>query len=339
MKLLDQLKSNLRSQYDKCLSFFPGLLLCLTIAAAARLLAEHYTAPQMLFALLLGIAFHFLAEEGKCSAGIQFSSSTLLRFGVALLGLRLTLDDVLSLGWAPVGIILTGVGATILVGILLSSLLGRGKRFGLLTGGAVAICGASAALAISAVLPKTPNSERDTVFTVIAVTALSTLAMIIYPILVNALHLDDSFAGIFLGGTIHDVAQVVGAGYGISSEVGDISTIAKLLRVSLLVPIVLVISLYFRRRSSGAVKGLPLPFFVVGFCLCVGLNSMHMVPAIAKDFLIPLSSWCLVTAIAALGVKTSLENILTIGYQPVLLITLQTLFIAAWVLIGGVYFL
>ena len=163
--------------------------------------------------------------------------------------------------------------------------------------------------------------------------------MIIYPILVNTLHLDDSFAGIFLGGTIHDVAQVVGAGYGISSEVGDISTITKLLRVSLLVPIVLVISLYFSRRNSAVVKGLPLPFFVIGFCLCVGLNSMQMVPEVAKEILIPLSSWCLVTAIAALGVKTSLKNILTIGYQPVLLITLQTLFIAAWVLIGGVYFL
>jgi len=291
----------------------------------------------MLFALLLGMAFHFLAEEGKCVEGVEFSSKTILRFGVALLGMRLTIDDVLSLGWAPVGVIISGVGATIIVGILLSRLLGRRRRFGTLTGGAVAICGASAALAISSVLPKSKSSERDTIFTVIAVTALSTLAMILYPIVVSLLGLDDRFAGIFLGGTIHDVAQVVGAGYAVSPEAGDIATITKLLRVSLLVPIVLIISLCFKTRGEGASAGFPLPLFVIGFCFFVGLNSFQIVPVEIRDMLVQLSSWCLVMAIAALGIKTSLKDMLTIGYQPMLLITLETLFIAAWVLLGGAY--
>ncbi|MBO0334732.1 putative sulfate exporter family transporter [Sneathiella sp. CAU 1612] len=319
------------------MGLFPGLLLCLTVAAAARFLSEHYLAPQMLFALLLGMAFHFLAEEGKCVEGVEFSSKTVLRFGVALLGMRLTIDDVLSLGWAPVGVIISGVGATIIVGIFLSRLLGRRRRFGTLTGGAVAICGASAALAISSVLPKSKNSERDTIFTVIAVTALSTLAMILYPIVVSLLGLNDRFAGIFLGGTIHDVAQVVGAGYAVSSEAGDIATITKLLRVSLLVPIVLIISLCFKTRRAGASAEFPLPLFVIGFCFFVGLNSFQIVPVEIRDMLVQLSSWCLVMAIAALGIKTSLKDMLTIGYQPMLLITLETLFIAAWVLLGGAY--
>ncbi|MCF8467827.1 MAG: putative sulfate exporter family transporter [Sneathiella sp.] len=333
------LRSRLGIYDGKYSALFPGLLLCLTIAAAARLLSEHYAAPQMLFALLLGIAFHFLADEGKCVEGIQFSSKTILRFGVALLGMRLTIDDVVSLGWAPVGLIVSGVGATILVGILLSGLLGRRRRFGTLTGGAVAICGASAALAISAVLPQSKSSERDTIFTVIAVTALSTLAMILYPILLSILGLEDRFAGIFLGGTIHDVAQVVGAGYAVSPEVGDIATITKLLRVSLLVPVVLVISLCFKTQERGAAKGFPLPFFVIGFCICVGINSLQIVPLEINEFIVKLSSWCLVTAISALGVKTSLKDMSTIGYQPMLLITLETLFIATWVLIGGAYIL
>jgi len=326
-----------RQIYTSCSGLFPGLLLCLTVAAAARFLSELYLAPQMLFALLLGMAFHFLAEEGKCVEGVEFSSKTILRFGVALLGMRLTIDDVLSLGWAPVGVIISGVGATIIVGILLSRLLGRRRRFGTLTGGAVAICGASAALAISSVLPKSKSSERDTIFTVIAVTALSTLAMILYPIVVSLLGLDDRFAGIFLGGTIHDVAQVVGAGYAVSPEAGDIATITKLLRVSLLVPIVLIISLCFKTRGEGASAGFPLPLFVIGFCFFVGLNSFQIVPVEIRDMLVQLSSWCLVMAIAALGIKTSLKDMLTIGYQPMLLITLETLFIAAWVLLGGAY--
>ncbi|WP_339716826.1 putative sulfate exporter family transporter [uncultured Sneathiella sp.] len=188
-------------------------------------------------------------------------------------------------------------------------------------------------------MPKSKSSERDTIFTVIAVTALSTLAMVLYPIVVSLLGLEDRFAGIFLGGTIHDVAQVVGAGYAVSPEAGDIATITKLLRVSLLVPVVLVISLCFQTKEKGVSGGFPLPFFVIGFCLCVGLNSSHIVPAEIKEFMVQLSSWCLVTAIAALGVKTSLKDMVTIGYQPMLLITLETLFIAAWVLIGGAYLL
>ncbi|MBL4615635.1 MAG: putative sulfate exporter family transporter [Magnetovibrio sp.] len=319
----------------------PGLLLCLTVAAAAQFLAQHYGAPQMLFALLLGLAFHFVAEEGKCVPGVEFTAKRVLRFGVALLGMRLTINDILSLGLNTVLLIVSGVAATIVMGILFSKLLGRHQRFGTLTGGAVAICGASAALAISAVLPKTKTSERDTIFTVIAVTALSTLAMIVYPIIVDLLGMDDRFAGIFLGGTIHDVAQVVGAGYGVSPEAGDIATITKLFRVSLLVPIVIAISVFFRTRGQVGHEGgsMPLPMFVLGFCACVAINSTGYVPNGLRDFLINVSSWCLVAAIAGLGIKTSLKAMMGVGYQPLLLISLETVFIAAWVLIGGIYVL
>lgn len=316
-----------------------GILLCLTIASAAQFLAEHYGAPQMLFALLIGMAFHFVTEEGKCAAGVEFTSKKILRFGIALIGMRVTVSDVTSLGLNTVGLIVTGVAATILVGILFSKLLGRRQRFGTLTGGAVAICGASAALAISAVLPKSETSERDTLFTVIAVTTLSTVAMIGYPILVTAFGFDDRFAGIFLGGTIHDVAQVVGAGYAVSTETGDIATITKLLRVSLLVPIVLMISIFFKTRGTASAGGPPLPLFIIGFCICVGLNSAGVVPDNVKEFLITVSSWCLVTAIAGMGVKTSLKAMMNVGYQPLVLITMETLFIATWVLVGGIYFL
>lgn len=160
----------------------PGLLVVVTIAAAARFMSEHYGAPAMLFALLIGIAFHFLHEDKKCNPGVEFASGTLLRIGVALLGVRVTFSQIASLGFGPAALVVGLIALTILAGVILSKLFSKSTEFGLLMGGAVAICGASAALALASVLPKSDKMRRDTLFTVVAVTALSTIAMIAYPI-------------------------------------------------------------------------------------------------------------------------------------------------------------
>ena len=231
---------------------YPGLLVAGTIALASTWLAQHYTAPVMLFALLFGMAFHFLHEEGRCVAGIEFASRSVLRLGVGLLGVRITLSQIASLGPWPVATVIVGVATTILFGFLLARRLGLSSMFGVLSGGAVAICGASAALAIASVLPRNDTRERDTILTVVSVTALSTIAMIVYPIFATSIGLDHRLAGIFIGGTIHDVAQVVGAGYTISNETGDIATYVKLLRVAMLLPAVFAISfLYARNERPG----------------------------------------------------------------------------------------
>jgi len=311
----------------------PGILICITIATAAQFLAQHYGAPQMLFALLLGIAFHFLAEEGPCKAGVYYSANTLLRFGVALLGLRITFEQVINLGLNTVALLIGGLVLTLIFGIGASKIMGRGVRFGILTGGSVAICGASAALAIAAILPKSENGERDTIFTVIAVTSFSTIAMVLYPIIASFLELEDSLSGIFLGGTIHDVAQVVGAGYTVSDEAGDIATVTKLFRVAMLVPVALVLSIVFHGENKSTERT-PLPLFIIGFCLMVALNSSGIVPEAIHRLLIDISQWSLVTAIAALGIKTSLKAMLTIGYQPVAVLLMESIFIALWMLTG-----
>jgi len=160
-----------------------GFSVSVVVAIAAQFLSEHYGAPAMLMALLLGIAFHFLAEEGRCVAGISFTARTVLRMGVALLGTRVSVEMLLGLGFELIMLVIAGVIATILFALLGAQLLGRGWRFALLTGGSVAICGASAAMAIAAVLPKNEHSERNLIFTVLGVTVLSTVAMIGYPIL------------------------------------------------------------------------------------------------------------------------------------------------------------
>ncbi len=315
---------------------FPGIVVCLTIAAAARFLSDHYGAPQMLFALLLGLAFHFLAEEVSCVPGIEFAASKILRIGVALLGMRITFEQLLSLGGLSIGWVAAGLVLTILFGVTAARVLGQGGGFGVLTGGAVGICGASAALAIAAVLPRHPEAERNAIFAVVSVTTLSTVAMVVYPIIAVRLGLDAHATGMFLGGTIHDVAQVIGAGYSVSNEAGDISTVVKLFRVAMLVPVVFVLSVILRRRGGQAGK-LPVPVFVIAFCLFVAINSSGVVPAAAADWLVELSRWCLVAAIAALGVKTSLRALARIGIRPVSLVLAETLFIAGWVLAGATF--
>ena len=311
----------------------PGVAVAAVVGIAATFLSLQYKASAMLFALLLGMALHFLAEEGQCRAGIQFASTVVLRVGVALLGLRITFAQVQALGWTMVAIVVVAVVATLLAGIAIARALGQSNAFATLTAGAVAICGASAALAIASLLPKHKNAERDAAFTVIGVTALSTLAMILYPIVIGVFGLDHREAGIFLGGTIHDVAQVVGAGYGVSGETGDTATIVKLLRVAMLLPVCLAIGLVLHLRSSETVHSAPLlPWFAVAFAALVALNSVVALPAGVTTVGNELSRWCLVTAIAAIGMKTSLKSLVDMGLKPVLLLVLETLFLAALVL-------
>jgi uncharacterized membrane protein YadS len=181
---------------------FPGVLACAVVAAAATFLSQHYGAPVMLFALLLGMAMNFLSADGSCSLGIEFTARAVLRIGVALLGLRITVAQIAELGWHPVLLVVLSVVLTIAASMVAARLLGFQSLFGLLSGGATAICGASAALALAAALPNHPLKERATLFTVVSVSALSTLAMIVYPMLAQAFGLDARAAGVFLGGTI-----------------------------------------------------------------------------------------------------------------------------------------
>lgn len=316
---------------------FPGVIAAVTVAIAATFLSSHYGAPVMLFALLLGMAVRFISEEGKGVAGVQFASRHILRIGVALLGMRITLDQIMSLGAGPVALVVGAVLLTIVCSIGLSKAMGRGKRFGVLTGGSVGICGASAALAIASILPRDEYSERNTIFTVVSVTTLSTIAMVLYPILVDYFEFDHSAAGVFLGGTIHDVAQVIGAGYSVSDQTGDTATFIKLLRVSMLVPVVFTLSLIFHTRGKQREEGQRnwlLPPFIIAFMLLVAINSTGVTPEPVRQAIIEASRWCLVTAIAALGMKTSLKMLLDVGWIPVTIIVAETLFLAGLVLAG-----
>lgn len=319
---------------------WPGFLVCAVVAIAAKFVSEHYGAPVMLMALLLGMALNFLTQpddgqHSRSAAGIDFTAKAVLRLGVALLGLRITLDQVLALGWQPIAMVVLAVGLTIAVGILLARLMGFQMFFGLLTGGAVAICGASAALALSAAMPQHPKKEQATLFTVIGVSTLSTLAMVLYPMVTGWLGLTPWQAGVFIGGTIHDVAQVVGAGYSISHEAGDVATLVKLMRVAMLLPVIALAAWLARRhelsQGGGATGPRPplLPWFAVAFAVLVAIHSTGWLPQVLVDLGKSASQWCLVAAMAAIGMKTHLKDLIKVGWKPAALMVAQTVFLAA----------
>ncbi len=322
-------------------AWWPGLAVTGAVAIAAQFLSDHYGAPAMLMALLLGIAFNFLSEEGRCVAGIDLSAKKVLRIGVALLGMRISVDLLVGLGAGTILLLVCAIAATILFGLAVAKLLGRGWRLALITSGSVAICGASAAMAIAAVLPRNEFSERNLIFTVLSVTVLSTLAMIFYPMLADAIGLDARATGIFFGGTIHDVAQVVGAGFSVSPEAGETATLVKLIRVTMLAPVVLVFSL--ATRGAGPVgdtgKRPPLlPGFVIAFLILAAANSLGFVPEAVSKAGMEVSRWALLAGIVAVGMKTSLRRVLDVGGDAVALIVAETIFIGFFIL-AGIYYL
>lgn len=327
--------SRIASLAGEARSLVPGLLPVMLVSLAAAWLSEHYGAPVMLFALLLGMAINFLGADARCRPGVDFASRTILRAGVALLGMRITLEQIGALGAGTLVLTITAVTLTIAFGWLLARILKTDTSFGLLTGGSVAICGASAALAIAAILPQGPVQQRATIVTVVGVTVLSTVAMVLYPLVAEVASLDSRATGVFLGATIHDVAQVVGAGYSVSSDAGDTATMVKLLRVALLLPVVVVLSIVLRggNASIDAASRPPvLPAFLVAFAVLVLVNTAGLLPPGLGGALRDAASWCLVLAISALGMKTMLGEILSIGWRSVAIIVAETVFVAALVL-------
>ena len=322
----------------------PGTAFCAVIAAIA------YTAdlrgwthfgwvfiPPLIITLAVGMALQPLSANPYLKPGIEFSGRTLLRVGVALLGARLTLGQLVDGGVLPVLIALAAVGCTIAFGAWASKLFGLSQNFGLLTGCSVGVCGAAAAMAASAVLPKHENSDRDLAFTVMGVNFLSTVVMVIYPTLQNVLGYSLFEMGVFLGGAIHDVAQVAGAGATLGPQVLSDSIITKLLRVAFLLPAVTGIAWWVARggQTVGQARPAP-PVFLFGFLALAALNSMGLVPPQVKAAIIQVSTFLIILAIAALGMKTSLVALAKIGMAPVMLLITETIFIGLLV-VGLIY--
>lgn len=318
---------------------YPGALISLIVAICAEAISRHYGAPSMLMALLIGLSIHFVYEQDIVRSGIDWTGRTILRVGVALLGLRIAATDIASIGITPLLLVAFAMAATMLFGMMAARMLKLSPAFAALSGGSVAVCGASAAAAISSVLPQDKDSEKALSVVIAVVTLMATLAMIFYPLLVTGLGLTPQEMGVILGGTIHDVAQVVAAGKAISPKVEELATLVKLMRVALLLPVVIIVFFWMRRsaaehRITGS-KLQYIPGFLVAFFALAVLNSLGLVMDEVRLAGTAVSHYFLVFAISAIGVKTNLKTVLEVGWRPIALITAETIFMLG-IVVGGV---
>lgn len=306
----------------------PGVLISGVAALHAWLLDYAGFGSGLLFALIFGMLLHHVTRNTTARAGIEFSAKHLLAVAVALLGARLTLADVMAIGLTTALVVAAAVAVTLLFSVLVARAMGMGIPLGLLAGGGVAFCGASAAAAIASVLPRTKRAAEDTVFVIVGVIALSAIAMVIYPLIAVYAGLNDAASGVFLGGTIHNVPQAVAAGFTVSEASGNAATLTKLFRVSLIALFVLGLAIAYGRRGK-SVSGVQLPWFVIAFALLVIAGSFGWIPGAAKIAAIHTSSALMLVAMSAIGMMTSLEAIWTVGSKVLLLLVLNSLVLAA----------
>ena len=257
----------------------PGIALSAAVAvaavAAAPLVARLAPIPAMVLALIIGIALSPIARRSAFQPGIEFCVKTLLRWAVALLGLRIALGEIAALGLATAVIVVLGMVVTVVAGFLLARALGQSESYGALAGAGTAVCGASATLATATVLPHYRGKEADVAFVVVAVNALSTLAMVLYPLFCLWLGFSETRTGVMLGATIHDVAQVVGACYAVSEPVGNSAVVVKLFRVFLLLPVVLGIGWWLAAAGERASAAkVPVPIFAIMFLVLCLVNTL-----------------------------------------------------------------
>lgn len=315
--------------------YLPGVAIVAVSAGTAAWLAEHYGFPIILLGLLIGLALNFVAQEKGTHAGLDFASRTCLRWGIVALGFQVTLGQVWALGlwpFAALGLIMLAAFGAGLLGARVSS---QSRYAGILAGGATAICGASAALALYGIIGRERLSQAQFALTLVGVSLASALAMSFYPVIAAELGLSDTQAGFLIGASIHDVAQAIGGGFTFSDAAGSKATIIKLSRVALLGPALVLVSLWIggqgRASATPAWRRITLPWFIICFVALVGLNSVVAVPGALSTAMMTASKALLLFAVIATAMRSELSLMLGLGWRAAIPVVAATLasFLAA----------
>ncbi|MGQ9370872.1 YeiH family protein [Azospirillum sp. ST 5-10] len=316
-------------------ALLPGLALAAAVAAAAfllRALPGLSALSPMILSIVLGILAHnLIGTPPWARAGVVFALRRLLRAGIVLLGLQLTAAQVAEVGAGGVAVLALTLTGTFLFTVWLGRALGVERRLAELIAAGTAICGASAVVATNTV---TRASDEDVAYAVACVTVFGSIAMVVYPLLPDLLHLSSHAFGLWAGASIHEIAQVVAAAYQEGTQAGDFATVAKLSRVMMLAPVVMALGLLARRRACEEAGrgggGAPVPWFVLGFVALVAANSVIALPAEAKAAAGTATTVLLSVALAAMGLETDLRKLRAKGLRPLLLGAAAFLFVAAF---------
>ncbi len=296
---------------------WPGLALCAAGAGAAAWLSDHYGFPIILLGLLVGLSLNFVSRDPATHKGLDFAGRTFLRFGIVILGLQVTVAQVVELGAGAFAALLIVMLVTICAGMAGAKIAGQSRYAGLLAGGSTAICGASAALALYGVIGKERLSQAQFALTLVIVSLASAFAMSVYPILAGEFGLSARAAGFLTGASIHDVAQAIGGGYAFSNEAGIYATIVKLARVAMLAPLIALAG-WFLNSGTGKtslIGRLSLPWFIVAFFGVMILNSFVAAPAGLKEIALLASKALLLIAVTATAMRSRMDLLLDLGWR------------------------
>lgn len=313
-----------------------GVALCALVSASCLAVAPTVGVSTALLALLSGLLLQKASSITFLKNGVRYTSDCVLKIGIVLLGCRIVFDDLISLGWGPISVAIAALASSLGSGLLLAKLLNRSMAFAVLTGTSVGICGAAAATTISNVLPKRSFvnrngiSHEDVALTAITVTALSALGMILLPLVFSATGIDDTVAGYYIGGVVHGYGQAIGAGYALSDQAGYVTTITKLTRVALLMPLAVLVAAIFRSRTEMSTeRARPhwqlVPPFLLGFLGVVTLQSLGLIPDGLQLVLTAGSQGFILMGLTALGMLTSLKALRRVGPDILLFVIIQTI--------------
>lgn len=310
----------------------PGIVLVAMItgvAFSARNVSGFALFSPMILAVVAGMIYsNVLGTPAHAKAGIAFSQRRLLRFAIVLLGFQLTLGQVVSIGAGGVGIVALTLGSTFLFTITLGRLIGVDAKLAQLIAAGTSICGASAIVATNIV---TDARDEDVTYAVASITLFGTVAMLGFPLLAPLLGLDQHAFGLWAGASIHEVAQVIGAGFQNGTQSGEIATVAKLTRVAMLAPMVIALGLMARRKSSNqSAARPPMPWFVAAFVAVVALNSLVSVPADVKSAMALATTIMLTMGLAAMGLQADISQLRSRGLRPLALAFSAFLFIGCF---------
>jgi uncharacterized integral membrane protein (TIGR00698 family) len=257
---------------------------------------------------------------------------SILRFAIILLGLQLTAAQLLAVGGVGFATIIATLVATFAFTTWLGRAMGIERKLVELIAAGTSICGASAVIATNTV---TRASDEDVAYAVACVTIFGSIALFAYPLLAIPLRLDAHGFGLWAGASIHEIAQVVAATFQQSREAGEFGTIAKLSRVMMLAPVVISLGLLATRRArmaggEGRDTKVPMPWFAFGFVAMVIINSVVHIPHAAMNVIVPVTTFLLTMALAAMGLETNIRKLRAKGLRPLLLGAAAFLFIACF---------
>ncbi|MFP2423469.1 YeiH family protein [Pseudescherichia vulneris] len=322
--------------------FVPGLALTALITSVAlwtgsipAIAGAGFSALTM--AILLGMVLGNTVYPKiwqRCDGGVLFAKQHLLRLGIILYGFRLTFSQIADVGFSGIAIdVLTLTSTFLLAAFLGQKVFGLDKHTSWLIGAGSSICGAAAVLATEPVLKAESSKVTVAVATVVI---FGTIAIFLYPAMypVLAHWFSPETYGIYIGSTMHEVAQVVAAGHAISPEAENAAVIAKMLRVMMLAPFLLILAARVKQLApagSGEKSKITIPWFAILFIVVAIFNSFHLLPKAVVDMLVTLDTVLLAMAMAALGLTTHVSALKKAGAKPLLM----ALVLFAWLIVGG----